>query len=175
MKSLKDPFEVLSLIVKNNFGATAKTIRDAAREEFSVAPGTYAELFFADWYDRNISRVPVRQGKLGVETASKPGPRVVSLPARKARKPLTQAEREEREREDERFEREFFARGILNYMLPNGKRVKDCTAGELRAFGGWFVDLAKGLRDNQLIGNNLSNDDAERLYHRHFKNKKKVA
>ncbi|MCK1668678.1 hypothetical protein [Bradyrhizobium sp. 153] len=176
MKTLKDPMVILSNVAKSNHGETPKTIRAAARVEFNIAPDTYAEAFFNDWFDRNFARVAVRVDRRSgsvVAVVSK-APAATAAP-RTAPQRATPEERKRREEERDAAVQRFYREGVLNMKLGNGKRVFECTGRELRTFGGWLFDIAKGLRDNEVLGNRMSHEEAQRVFERHHANKSKVA
>lgn len=45
---------------------------------------------------------------------------------------------------------------LMEWVLPNGKRLADCTFGELAKLGGWLAKVAKKGKPNQIVGKVLT-------------------
>jgi hypothetical protein len=52
---------------------------------------------------------------------------------------------------------------ILDFMMPNNKRLRDCTFSEVRKFGKGFSRIAAAGRPNQIVGQVLSETKAKSL------------
>lgn len=53
--------------------------------------------------------------------------------------------------------------------LPDGTAMVDATAGKLRRFGKTYVDLTKGLKDNEKLYGKVTAEDAWNVWQRHAK------
>lgn len=51
----------------------------------------------------------------------------------------------------------------LDFVMPNGKPLRDCTGGECARAGGWFAKIAKRVKPNQVVGNVLSDSDLKKI------------
>lgn len=50
--------------------------------------------------------------------------------------------------------------------MPNGKRLADCTARDLRRFGGWFLGLADRLKGEEVVSEILTERDLAAAFKR---------
>jgi hypothetical protein len=50
---------------------------------------------------------------------------------------------------------------ILDFIMPNGQRLRDCTFGYVRKVGGAFSKLGEMGKPNQVVGQILSNKQAD--------------
>ncbi len=56
---------------------------------------------------------------------------------------------------------------LLEMMLPNGKRLADCTGQECKSIGGWLGKVARRVEPDETIGAKLTEDDLRALYEKH--------
>lgn len=47
---------------------------------------------------------------------------------------------------------------LLDLVLPNGKRLRECTFAEVAKAGGWFAKIAKKGKPNQIVGKVLTEE-----------------
>jgi hypothetical protein len=47
----------------------------------------------------------------------------------------------------------------LKMIMPNGKKLEDCTGAEIGKFGGVFTEIAKRIKPTQVVGRHLTNED----------------
>jgi hypothetical protein len=55
-------------------------------------------------------------------------------------------------------------RGLLNWMMPNGKKLGDCTGRECRKAGGWLTRVAAKVPPRKLVRDVLSDAQLQKLY-----------
>ena len=58
---------------------------------------------------------------------------------------------------------------LLDLIMPNDKRLAECTGAECGKFGGWLFQLSKKVPANKTVGNILSEDEVYKLW-QHAKN-----
>ena len=61
---------------------------------------------------------------------------------------------------------------LLDLIMPNDKRLGDCTGAECGRFGGWLFQLSKKVPANKTVSNILSEDEVYKLW-QHAKNYQK--
>lgn len=44
----------------------------------------------------------------------------------------------------------------LDLIMPNGKRLRDCTGAEIHRFGGIYINIAKTIKPTQVLGNYIN-------------------
>lgn len=59
---------------------------------------------------------------------------------------------------------------LMDYLLPNKKKLRDATFGELRAFGGWLSDVGMQRPAHYIAGNYLTEKDLHNLLNRYVAN-----
>lgn len=52
---------------------------------------------------------------------------------------------------------------LLEFTMPNGKFLRDCTGAECKQFGGLFTRIGKRVTNNRLVGDVLSAEQLARL------------
>jgi hypothetical protein len=52
---------------------------------------------------------------------------------------------------------------LLDLVEPNGKKLRDCTGAECRAFGGWRIKIADRIGDRGVVGKKLSEQDLRNI------------
>lgn len=52
---------------------------------------------------------------------------------------------------------------LLELTMPNGKRLKDCTGGEVATFGNRFKLIADRVGKSRLVGEVLSEEDLQKI------------
>jgi len=52
---------------------------------------------------------------------------------------------------------------ILDFIMPNGKKLRDCTGAYAAQLGGAISRIAAAVKPNQIIGKVLSDEQAQRL------------
>lgn len=55
---------------------------------------------------------------------------------------------------------------LLDVVLPNGKRLRDCTGKECAKAGGWFAKIAGKVKPTEIVGKVLSETQVRSLYGR---------
>ena len=53
---------------------------------------------------------------------------------------------------------------LFDLIMPNGKKLPQCTGAECRTFGGWFTKLADKVPAKKKVGNVLSEGEVRKLY-----------
>jgi hypothetical protein len=53
---------------------------------------------------------------------------------------------------------------LLELVMPNGKRLADCTGPECQSFGSWFAELAAQAPKDKTIGEAFSEDQVRALW-----------
>lgn len=53
---------------------------------------------------------------------------------------------------------------LSDMMMPNGKRLAECTGAECSKMGGWLRNVSKRVEGEQTVGAVLSECDLQRLY-----------
>jgi hypothetical protein len=53
---------------------------------------------------------------------------------------------------------------LLELVMPNDKRLADCTGAECSRFGGWLFQLSKKVPANKTVGATLSEDEVYRMW-----------
>jgi hypothetical protein len=57
---------------------------------------------------------------------------------------------------------------LLDMVLPNGKRLRDCTGNECRALGAkvgsWLLKVSQELRPEQVVGDALTEKQVRKIY-----------
>jgi hypothetical protein len=51
---------------------------------------------------------------------------------------------------------------LLDFIMPNGKALRDCSGAECRAAGGWLTAIADRIGDNAIVGAKLGEAAARR-------------
>lgn len=44
----------------------------------------------------------------------------------------------------------------LDFVMPNGKRLRDCTGAETERFGGIFSEIARHVKPTQVVGHHIN-------------------
>jgi hypothetical protein len=62
---------------------------------------------------------------------------------------------------------------LLDLIMPNDKRLAECTGAECGRFGGWLFQLSKKVPANKTVGDSLTEDEVYRLWQfaRNYKKK----
>jgi hypothetical protein len=55
---------------------------------------------------------------------------------------------------------------LLDWQLPNGKRLGDCTGRECRKAGGWLVRVAAKVPPRKLVRDVLDQGELQKLWDR---------
>lgn len=72
----------------------------------------------------------------------------------------------QRAEEVERAKRSIAAKIILlDWKLPNGKALRDCTKEDCRRQGGWLIKVASKLKARQRVGDVFSESQLRSLLH----------
>ena len=53
---------------------------------------------------------------------------------------------------------------LLSMMMPNGKKLRDCSGEECSHFGGWYRRIASDIGPTKLVGDVLSEQQVRALY-----------
>ena len=53
---------------------------------------------------------------------------------------------------------------LLELIMPNDKRLADCTGAECGKFGGWLFALSKKVPTNKTVGTTLTEDEVYQLW-----------
>lgn len=53
---------------------------------------------------------------------------------------------------------------FLDFNMPNGKALRDCTGAECKRAGGWFAKIAAKIKPAEKVGNVLSEQDLRNLF-----------
>lgn len=67
------------------------------------------------------------------------------------------------ETEVENIKRQITKVVLMNWAMPNGKMLRDCTFAECADAGGWLAKVAKQGKPNQIVGKILSEHDLRGL------------
>jgi len=138
------PFDELLRIAKNltaEFGRqpTDKELRETAWIEFSLT-GKHARALFDYWFDHNAHRIEYEPENDGN------GPVVTPKPARL--NPVTRPPKSDEQKKDDEDKiaetvQKLKTLVLMDLIMPNGKRLRECTGSELVGFGGWLADVGK--------------------------------
>lgn len=53
---------------------------------------------------------------------------------------------------------------LLDFILPNGKQLRDSTGKDCAKAGGWLIKIAKAVKPAQKVGEVLSEADVRKLF-----------
>jgi hypothetical protein len=53
---------------------------------------------------------------------------------------------------------------LLDFIMPNGKALRDCSGAECRAAGGWLTAIADRIGDNAIVGAKLGEAEVAAIY-----------
>jgi hypothetical protein len=53
---------------------------------------------------------------------------------------------------------------LMEWLMPNGKALGDCTGAECARMGGWHRAIAKRVAPRQIVRKVLSEDDVQALW-----------
>jgi hypothetical protein len=82
-----------------------------------------------------------------------------------ARAPVT-------EEEAEAFKWGLMSIVLLDLILPNGKKLRDCTGKECRAAGGWLIDVAERVGDDGMVGVLMAETELASIFARRQRRRK---
>jgi hypothetical protein len=138
-----NPRSVLETIVAKNPKATPKQIWDVFHRETEDD----SELIVAMkwyWFDNNLKSI--------LRDEDSPPP--------------TQASKSEKESAIKKIKDriKYEASQLLELIMPNDKRLADCTGAECRAFGGWLIYVAKKVPGNRTVGEILTEKQLYRMF-----------
>jgi hypothetical protein len=78
--------------------------------------------------------------------------------------PQRRAEREARAREEIEKAKQKIVYRLLDFALPNGKLLRNCTGKECKEAGGWLTAVAAKVKPNEIVGKVLSEEKLRALY-----------
>lgn len=53
---------------------------------------------------------------------------------------------------------------ILDFIMPNGKQLRDCRADYVKRCNGGFAKLVAKLKPNQIVGQAITDEEAQKLW-----------
>jgi hypothetical protein len=53
---------------------------------------------------------------------------------------------------------------LLDFVLPNGKKLRDCTGRECAAAGGWLLKVANHVGADAIVGDKLSETQLAKIF-----------
>jgi hypothetical protein len=53
---------------------------------------------------------------------------------------------------------------LLDLILPNGKKLGDCTGKECRAAGGWLIEVGARVGDRGVVGETLNEAEVAKIF-----------
>jgi hypothetical protein len=53
---------------------------------------------------------------------------------------------------------------LLDMVMPNGKKMRDCTGGEMTQFGGWYIKVGERVGIDGIVGNELNEKQVARIF-----------
>jgi hypothetical protein len=53
---------------------------------------------------------------------------------------------------------------LLDFVLPNGKKLRDCTGSECAAAGGWLLKVAERVGADAIVGDKLSEVQVAKIF-----------
>lgn len=59
--------------------------------------------------------------------------------------------------------KEEIASRLLDFITPNGKKLRDCTGAQCATFGSWYTKVSKAVKPNQLVGDVMDNEKLKKL------------
>jgi hypothetical protein len=126
----------------------------------SAAGTQYHETVFLYWFDNHY-----RHGLLDYPEPDK------EISARAERKQTAQVEKEKTVAEmKQKVEKAVEQKAqiiLLDWVLPNGKALKDCTGRDCqrmsRSVGAWLQKVAERVKPTELVGNVLQEADVRKL------------
>ena len=54
-------------------------------------------------------------------------------------------------------------RMLLDFIMPNGKMLRNCTGRDCAKFGGWMGKIASKIKPGEVVGEKLSEDQVRKL------------
>lgn len=52
---------------------------------------------------------------------------------------------------------------LLDFITPNGKKLRNCTGSQCATFGGWFIKVSKAVKPDQRVGDVLDEEKLKEL------------
>ncbi len=147
------PFDDLLRIVKNNARATEKMHREECWQAFKLT-GHHARALFDYWFDHNYRRISIDHNANGP----------VVTPVRGASPPNAGKAQAAGQRAANRARVTRLANAVSQVVLMDlrtstGKKIRDCTFGELKKEAGWLGAIAKLGKPTEIVGKKLAETD----------------
>lgn len=113
----------------------------------------YLEELARDYFDRWFAQFKVQRTETGVRLV---GTSTVERRAEAAAE--RRAEREQMKAENLKKIRQAVVSQILtlDFVMPNEKKLRDCTGAEVARFGGVFTEIARHVKPTEVVGHHLN-------------------
>jgi hypothetical protein len=142
--------------------------RESVKDQFlqfmnSTAGAQFRETAYLYWLDNNYRSLLADYPEPGKES---------EFTAREERRQAAQAEREKTTAElTQKVERVIEQKAqiiLLDWILPNGKALRDCTGRECKQMsskmGTWLGKIAERVKPTELVGKVLQESDVRKLF-----------
>ncbi|XUM19751.1 hypothetical protein ACRAVF_18980 [Bradyrhizobium oligotrophicum S58] len=152
-------FSMFERALKNDPNGSRKSQFDAFFDEVQANPAAVEQLA-KDYFDRNYAQWEITQSRSGSTGL-----------AATAKAQETALRRQEAAAETRQLAQETVSRIVntikkivmLDLIMPNGKKLRECTFAEVARFGGMFTDIGKEGKPTQVIDKHLSEADLQSI------------
>lgn len=140
----------------------SKDDRESVKAQFlqfmnSAAGAQYRETTFLYWLDNNYRSM--------LADYPEPGEEIAQRVKRQAEREKTTAVLKERVEKTIEAKAQIM---LLDWVLPNGKPLRDCTGRDCKQMsgmvGGWLQKIAQRVKPTQKVGDILKEDDVRKLF-----------
>ncbi|MUO30825.1 MULTISPECIES: hypothetical protein [Rhizobium/Agrobacterium group] len=144
-----NPRELLIRVMDDHAGADKQAILSALRDALLLDDGPdYLDAIIEYWFSNNYNSIVTRPS-LTVERKT-----TVSL---KARADTLKAKVKAKIIEEAKMI-------LMDMIMPNGKPLRDCTARDCEAAGGWLQSLASLVPPDEKVGSALTENDVRKAF-----------
>jgi len=173
----KPLFTVFREAMLHNPKGSRKEALDYFLERINADPA-YLEILAREYFDARAkywSATPTALGTtFGRSTAAKENVSgsVVAMPTRKEQEQRREEAKQRTESIRDQMKTRLREVLLLDLILPNGKKLRDATGAECKKAGGFFAEVAKGLKPTQKVGHHRTETDLQNIKARVFQNGK---
>jgi hypothetical protein len=151
-----NPRELLKKVADANPGASQDGLLAILTKEAKAKKnGDYLDAMIAYWFANNYHAM------MQARPMAAPRERAAALETRRAQRETVVKQGTEALREHIKREAQII---LLDMVTPNGRALRDCTAEDCRAYGGWFLGVAAATPSNCTVGQALDEQRLQEIY-----------